>query len=292
MDCGNVNGAVSTAHKATTTAEIDVTTRNMCHATFALESLLDGKYDESCTHWLAMEVGTDMYPFCAEDVATYGLLCAMATCSTHKVKTAILQSQTFKRFFENVPDLRQLAMYFVENKFGDCLALLLKLRQFFDVDMYLAPHVNALISLILEKLIINYCMPYDMVSLVDMSRCFQISLGDMEKLALYLIKKKAIPNRMDMKAKTLHKLATNPKSELFANVVNLANQHKYDMVSGIMRCSLHANYFVIKSESESRKYDAYGFDGPGGPGGGAHAGPGFDSNEGELEPMEDMDGNI
>ena len=64
----------------------------------------------------------------AQDVATYGTLCALATFDRSELQRLILSSPTFRSFFELVPEIRELVHDFFNTRYASMLASMNKLK--------------------------------------------------------------------------------------------------------------------------------------------------------------------
>ena len=84
----------------------------------------------------------------ANNVAIYGGLTALATFDRAELHKQVISSAQFKLFLELEPQLREVIQCFYESRYGQCLKLLEEMKDNLLLDMYLAPHINTLFSMI------------------------------------------------------------------------------------------------------------------------------------------------
>ena len=102
------------------------------------------------------------------NVAIYGGLTALATfdrtellkqvvikqnrvfCLSHNFKylPKVISSTQFKLFLELEPQLREVLQCFYDSRYGHCLKLLEDMKDNLLLDLYLAPHIQTLFSMI------------------------------------------------------------------------------------------------------------------------------------------------
>ncbi len=72
--------------------------------------------------------------------------------------------------------VRELLHDFYGSRYASCLRTLAALRPSLALDMYLAPHVEALYSAIRQRALIQYTAPFTSVSLATMAEAFSSSV--------------------------------------------------------------------------------------------------------------------
>ena len=102
------------------------------------------------------------------NVAIYGGLTALATfdrtellkqvCNSLVMSQShiipplqVISSTQFKLFLELEPQLREVLQCFYDSRYGHCLKLLEDMKDNLLLDLYLAPHIQALFSMIRLK---------------------------------------------------------------------------------------------------------------------------------------------
>ena len=64
----------------------------------------------------------------ANDIASYGGLCALATMDRGELKKKVFENSEFKQFLELEPQVREVLYTFYNSKYGTCLELLTKMK--------------------------------------------------------------------------------------------------------------------------------------------------------------------
>jgi hypothetical protein len=113
----------------------------------------------------------------ANDVAVYGGLCALATLDGAALQTRVLDNAAFRHHLELEPHVRRAIAFFCAAKFPQCLGVLHAHRADFLLDVYLRAHVGPLFALIRAKSLVAWCVPYQTVSLANISRAFDAGSG-------------------------------------------------------------------------------------------------------------------
>lgn len=123
-----------------------------------LAKLATGKYKSAAIHFLEANIDHCGIPdlMSAQNVAMYGGLCALATFDRGQLYKEVLTSNTFKLFLELEPQLRDVISNFYESKYGKCLKQLEDMKDNMMLDMYLASHVNVLMSKIRSRSLVQY----------------------------------------------------------------------------------------------------------------------------------------
>ena len=74
-----------------------------------------------------------------------GLIASTQTCPQ------VISSTQFKLFLELEPQLREVLQCFYDSRYGHCLKLLEDMKDNLLLDLYLAPHIQTLFSMIRLK---------------------------------------------------------------------------------------------------------------------------------------------
>jgi COP9 signalosome complex subunit 1 len=134
----------------------------------------------------------------ANDVAIYGGLCALVSYDRRQLQQEVLNNTNFKSFLVLEPSLYELIESFYKSKYAVCFDLLEKYKRILKLDMYLQPHLEALVQLVREKAMVQYCIPYSIVDMRKMALAFNINVDELEEYLVTLIgKKEKISARID-----------------------------------------------------------------------------------------------
>lgn len=157
-----------------------VLTRLKCAA--GLAELATKEYKSSAKHFLQANFDHCEFPelISPNNVAMYGGLCALATFDRTEVQKNVISSSSFKLFLELEPQLRDIIFKFYESKYAACLRLLDEIRDNLLLDVYIAPHVNALYTMIRNRALIQYFSPYLSADMNRMAVAFNRTVSELE----------------------------------------------------------------------------------------------------------------
>lgn len=176
------------------------------------------------------------FPYTMEDAAVMGTLCALASMDRAGVKDFILQSSAVKKYAS--AEMRQLATKYTECQYGECLKILAVLRDSLMLDPALSPHVNALLTFFVDKAMLEYCSPYNTVSLQRMSTVFAMSSHALETSLSQLIVNGKLAARIDSEAQVLKRKELNARAAAVDAILSNASAQSRDLARGVMRLSL------------------------------------------------------
>lgn len=196
----------------------------------------------------------------AEDIAVYGGLLGLATLSRTEI-TQQIESSVFRERLELVPPLRDAIRHFVLAEYGECLKLLHTMKNEWNLDIYLARHVNELWNMIRNKCIIQYLSPYASVSLQKMMEvfgCFD-SLEEVECIVANLIKnKKIVGAKIDSVDKKLlcsgvGSLERKQRRLIMRKVGRVSCTLLSDLEGTMIRLSCLENGLLVKDQHDRRR---------------------------------------
>ncbi|KAI8061814.1 26S proteasome subunit RPN7-domain-containing protein [Gilbertella persicaria] len=174
----------------------------------------------------------------ANDVAIYGSLCALVSYDRRQFNTHILNNTNFKNFLVVEPSLYELLEAFYKSKYAICFELLEKYKQTLALDIYLASHIQALVQLVREKAMVQYCIPYSMIDMRKMATAFNMDLDALENDLVTLIgKKQKISARIDSHQKILCTKKQEKRSEALER--SLLAGDEFDKSSKALLLRLH-----------------------------------------------------
>ena len=126
-----------------------------------------------------------------EDLALYGGLLGLTSLPRGELDRLV--TDVVQERLELVPSLRDAIRFYKRADYGKCLNLVQGLREIVDLDIYLAPHADALFRLVREKCICQYFSPYTRVSLDAMRDSFGFATTkELEEVLVELIESNRI----------------------------------------------------------------------------------------------------
>jgi len=212
-----------------------------------LADLMTRKYKLAAKQFL--EANLD-YCDCPElmsphNVAMYGGLTALATFDRAELHKLVISSPQFKLFLELEPQLREVIQCFYDSRYGQCLKLLDELKDNFLLDIYLAPHVQTLFSMIRNRGLIQYFSPYISADLNKMAVSFNTNLTNLENELIKLILDGSIQARIDSHNKVLLAQDVDQRSQTFEKAFDMADLYTRRARSIVLRSAiLKANISV------------------------------------------------
>ena len=123
----------------------------------------------------------------SNNIAVYGGLTALATYDRPELLKNIIASPAFKLFLELEPQLRDALNKFYQSQYAECLSILSSMKDNLLLDIYLAPHVNTLYSMIRNKALIQYFHPFSSADMNKMASAFNTTVHDLENEIMNLI---------------------------------------------------------------------------------------------------------
>jgi len=185
----------------------------------------------------------------AHNVAVYGGLTALATFDRADLIKLVLSNSQFKLFLELEPQLREVIQCFYDSRYGQCLKLLSELKDNFLLDMYLAPHVNTLFSMIRNRGLIQYFSPYISADLHKMAESFNTNVSNLENELMKLILDGSIKARIDSHNKVLLAQEVDHRSQTFEKAVEMAELYNKRARAIVLRSAILKAGISVKCQT-------------------------------------------
>ena len=221
-------------------------------AAAGLVLLRSKSYKQAANKFLQVstELGDSFTAVCvAEDVATYGALCALAEFDREELRQYVIEGGvSFRNFLELVPKIRGVVNDIYECKYGSALAVLENMKGELQLDLHLKDHILDLIKMIRSRCIVQYFSPYMSVSLESMSTAFACSLSEMESSVAKLIMDGKIAARIDSQLKTLHVRQSENRAESYRKIAKLSETYIGNMTAMLLRMSCLEHDFVVRGK--------------------------------------------
>ncbi|XP_065864759.1 COP9 signalosome complex subunit 1 [Euphorbia lathyris] len=174
----------------------------------------------------------------AQDVATYGGLCALASFERTELKSKVIDNLNFRNFLELVPEVRELIHDFYSSHYASCLDYLGNLKANLMLDIHLHDHVETLYDQIRSKALIQYTHPFVSVDLHMMANAFKTSVAGLEKELEALITDNQIQARIDSHNKILYARHADQRNSTFQRVLQTGNEFDRDVRAMLLRANL------------------------------------------------------
>lgn len=228
-----------------------IVTKLKCAA--GLADLATKKYKSAAKHFLQANLDHCDFPemLSCSNVAMYGGLCALATFDRHELQKNVIFSSSFKLFLELEPQLRDIIFKFYESKYASCLKLLDEIKDNLLLDMYIAPHVNALYTQIRNRALIQYFSPYLSADMRKMATAFNRSVPALEDELMQLILDGQIQARIDSHNKILYARDVDQRSTTFEKSLQMGKDYQRRTRMLILRAAILKNQIHVKVSSET-----------------------------------------
>ncbi|CAK9145756.1 unnamed protein product [Ilex paraguariensis] len=183
----------------------------------------------------------------AQDVATYGGLCALASFDRAELKAKVIDNINFRNFLELVPEVRELISDFYSSRYASCLDYLGNLKANLLLDIHLHDHVETLYDQIRNKALIQYTYPFVSVDLGMMANAFKTSVAGLEKELEALITDNQIQARIDSHNKILYARHADQRNTTFQRVLQTGCEFDRDVKAMLSRASLIKHDYNLKA---------------------------------------------
>jgi len=225
--------------------DLSLLTRLKCAG--GLADLMTRKYKSAAKQFLEASLDHMDCPdlLSPNNVAMYGGLTALATFDRNELHKQVLSSSQFKLFLELEPGLREVIQCFYASKYSECLRLLASLKDNLLLDLYLAPHIHTLYSMIRNRGLVQYFSPYISASLPTMANSFNTSVTELENELMKLILDGQIQARIDSHNRVLLAQDVDQRSQTFAKALEMSKLYSRRAKTLVLRSAiLKANISV------------------------------------------------
>ncbi|KAK4415958.1 COP9 signalosome complex subunit [Sesamum alatum] len=233
---------------------LDPVTISKLHCAAGLANLIGKKYKLAAREFLetAPLLGNKYTEvIAAQDIATYGGLCALATFDRAELKSRVIDNMNFKNFLELVPEIRELISDFYTSHYASCLEYLGNLKGNLLLDIHLHNHLETLYKQIRNKALIHYTHPFVSVDLHMMANAFKTSVTGLEKELEALITNNQIQARIDSHNKILYARHADQRNSTFQRILQTDSEFDREVRAMVLRANLIKHEYDLKA---SRKH--------------------------------------
>merc|ERR1712187_254269 len=175
---------------------------------------------------------------CAQDVAVYGVRCALESLERNEVQTKLLGSSSFQECLDLVPQLRDLTLDFCSCRYAACLTALGKLRDALDLDVHLNGHVADICQQIRSKSMVQYFAPFLSVSLHSMAEAFNTDVDGIQAEVAQLVGKGQLEAKIDSHKKILQVKHANQRKTAYRNAMRVSQDFLDSTQALVLRMNL------------------------------------------------------
>lgn len=186
------------------------------------------------------------------NVAMYGGLTALATFDRTELFKQVISSSQFKLFLELEPQLREVIQCFYDSRYGQCLKLLEEMKDNLLLDIYLAPHIQSLFSMIRNRGLVQYFSPYISADLQKMAVSFNTSIQGLENELMKLILDGSIQARIDSHNRVLLAQDVDQRSQTFAKAVEMSRLYTRRARTLVLRSAILKAHISVKCQARDQ----------------------------------------
>lgn len=238
----------SVTSKANHTHFKEDTDQSKVYAAYGLYYMTAGKYKDAASHFAQVkpqDLGNAFSDIlCAQDVALYGVLCALASLDRNEVQSKLLDS-SFRECLDLVPQIQELTIDFCNCKYAACLSALEKLKESLFLDVHLHGQVNDICQQIRSKGMVQYFAPFLSVSLHSMAAAFNTDVDGIQSEVAELVSKRQLDAKIDSHKKVLVVGQKNQRKQTYQNALRVSQDFCDTTQALVLRMNLLKHDFGV-----------------------------------------------
>jgi COP9 signalosome complex subunit 1 len=193
------------------------------------------------------------------DIAIYTTLCSLATLNRNQIRKLLLENREFKSILDCVPLTRILLNEFLEGKYSSVIEKLNHFQNILLLDLYFHKHIEKILQLIRNHLVITYLTPFSSVHLQDMCQVFNLTQDEIEDILCLLISSSQLQGKIDILTNTFQRMKPLPRDQILESVCQLSGKEFPLVVErSLFRLQLMKSNIVVVSNKESSSFHAMG----------------------------------
>lgn len=173
------------------------------------------------------------------DVAIYGTLFSLASLPRSQLAACVSPNHPFRSLLEATPELLSIINNFTSFKYRECFESCVQLRQELGADIVLRPrHVDAVVSAIEDRLLLQYLTPYSCVDLNRMASACGMTTSQLISRITPLIVSGKVSGRIDAVDLTFTVEQSDPEADLIEKLVTTTDALLQDTQRTMLRLSV------------------------------------------------------
>ncbi|CAK0837326.1 unnamed protein product [Prorocentrum cordatum] len=218
-------------------------------AAYGLYYMATGKYKEASFSFAQVkqqDLGSTFSDvLCAQDIALYGVLCALASLDRNEVQSKLLDSASFQECLDLAPSIRDVALDFCNCRYAACLTSLERLKEGLLLDVHLHGQVADLCLQIRSRGIVQYFAPFISVSLHSMAEAFNTDVDGMQSEVASLVGKRQLDAKIDSHKKILHVRHANQRTATYKSAMRVSQEFANSTQALVLRMNLLKHDFGV-----------------------------------------------
>jgi COP9 signalosome complex subunit 1 len=174
------------------------------------------------------------------DVALCGGLCILATSNRADILKTFSSSNTFiKHILLHQPALRSMILEYANGKFSNCISFVESLQSTkMKSNIFLREISQSILKAISEKVVFQYLLPYEVISMDDVATSLQVSGEFVEKFVAILINKKLLVAKIDLEKRVIIKSSVNVAAKIVEEALQLTSSHVFAVERNFIHSSM------------------------------------------------------
>lgn len=184
------------------------------------------------------------------DVGNYGGLASLAACSREQLKRQVVDNVNFQKFLSLCPKTEKLVKGFYNSQYGIVMKCLDELKPDLQLDIYADKNVEALLSDIRGKALVQYFSPYSVVNMHKMAEAFNISVDQLEKEVHEAIVGGHIKAKMDSVGKVMYADKPNDRKAAMGEIEAVGEAYIREAQAMLLRQALTKDECIVRKAKQ------------------------------------------
>ena len=236
--------------KAEAFAYNDRVTATKLQIASALHALHSAQYEIAARKFLDidLDIGNQFNRMISNiDVALYGIVLGFYSLNRIELKKIFEEQKKFKRYIDLIPKARYLIQDFFSGEYKRFLEQMRGYLTLLRLDIHLGKHAAVFMDKMVEKIVVQYFSPYNIVDLSRMSSALGIPLDELEDLLFHLISDNILQARVDCVTQTLRRKKTENRKLAASEVLHLTTSYNREVKRSMLFLSLQKNNLSVRS---------------------------------------------
>jgi len=159
------------------------------------------------------------------DLVMYTVLCSLAKMGREELRRNVIENTNFREWLEHrgCEECKVLLNSFFHCQWKSAWSMLSEVCEKARYDMFISKLVGSLKETIKNKLLLQYCKPYQCVSIEAMSTAFGMKLVDLERVLLRLIDEGVLSARIDGVNHQIVRYTPDARGDAFQRALTAGN---------------------------------------------------------------------
>lgn len=217
--------------------------------------LAQGEFSKATTAFLRLgrevgdNTGKDLLAT-TSDIVVYTTLCALASLDRQQLKDRVIDNLELRSLMETDPQLRQILIFFRENRYRQVFQYLQDCLPIYQTDLYLAEQIDRLMMLIQERAIVQYFSPFSLATLSKASEVFGWPVAVLQQRLIQCIQAGSLKAQLDLTSGVLIAHREKTRASLIDNVIDSAQRIELESKAALLRLKLISAEIIVKESNQ------------------------------------------